>query len=173
MTGHHVENLIEEYGLIFDKVRDDVFEELRLSRELSEKLTEIGASLFAKSPNIFTYAGNSGVLVAGFGEEDLFPSFKFFFVEGIAGNVLKYREYVHNKITLEVNASITPFAQSEMVWTFIEGVNLDYHKEIQRSLNELVNKYPDIIIGSIEKLSIKDNEKYKKILKESSAEISN
>lgn len=63
----HVENLIEEYGPIFDKVRADVFEELQLSRELSEKLTEIGASLFAKSPDVFTYAGNSGVLVAGFG----------------------------------------------------------------------------------------------------------
>ena len=155
----HVRNLMDRYGTIFTKAAEDVFEELPISKRLYSKLKEIGANLFAKAPKIS--AGISGVVVAGFGEQDVFPSFQSFFVDGIANNVLKYWEHTYQEITFDMGASIIPFAQSEMIATFIEGIAPDYESEIELYLRELINNYPDVIIESIEKL----NDDEKKVLK--------
>lgn len=156
---HHIENLLEKYKKIFAGVLEDVFEDLPISKNLSSKLMEIGASLFAKSP-IFPM-DTSVIVIAGFGKKDIFPSFLSYYIDGIVNNILKYWKRDERKIDFDMEASITPFAQSKMIAAFIEGIVPDYQKEIERYLLEIINNYPNVIIESIEKLNSVEKEALK------------
>ncbi|KYK27557.1 MAG: hypothetical protein HXS48_23140 [Theionarchaea archaeon] len=166
---NHVKNLIDRYGTIFDEVRKDIFEKFPVPKISSSRLSEIGASLFAKSA--IRPQDVSGVVVAGFGEKEVFPSFQSLFIEGIAHNVLKYWEHYSQAITFDMEASISRFAQSEMVATFIEGVAPDYENEVERYLRNLIDNYPVVIIDSIENLSSDEKSALKQKLKELSDRV--
>jgi len=165
----YVPNLINKYRATIDKARKEVFENLPISKILSNRLTDIAGSLFAKFPMEVVHSGISGVVIAGFGKKDTFPSLQSFLLDGIANNFLKYREDKHIKIAFDNNATIVPFAQSEMVATFMEGVEPGYETAIENFLSRIFNEYPHIIIDKIDKID--DNEK--KSLKEKLKEISN
>lgn len=74
--------------------------------------------------------GHSGVIFAGFGEDEFFPSLIEVATDGMIGNALKVvirREY--DVARDGTRTAIAPFAQSEMVQRFMEGVDpelIDY-----------------------------------------------
>ena len=73
----------------------------------------------------FKMTGTSGVVIAGFGENDLFPRLKEFTVEGVIENKLRFRARRDVRIgpSPNVAASIIPFpAVSEFV-TSKRGIN--------------------------------------------------
>jgi len=117
---NHIENIINKYEDIIDKAKKKVFENLPISAESLNQLTKISASLFSK--DIFP-SDISGVVIAGFGEQDTFPSLKSFDIEGVVNNKLKYRKRLSGEINFENTATIIPFAQREMVATFMEGID--------------------------------------------------
>ena len=79
---------------------------------------------------------SSGVVVAGFGTAQLFPSLTHYMVDGVlAGQVRTLRlEDVH--ISWEQPAAICPFGQRDMVQTFMYGLRSDY----RRTLEEFTDK---------------------------------
>lgn len=96
-------------------------------------------------------SGDTGIVFAGFGEEEIFPSLKSFMIEGIFDGVLKYKEDEDVTIDATNEAVIVPFAQQEMVHSFIKGIEPELQKEINQMFNKLANVYPDItatILGS-------------------------
>ena len=58
------------------------------------------------------------------------------------------------------------FAQSEMVATFIEGVDPSYNKIISDYLSEYFEKHPDYILDSIENVDVARKARVFKKLKE-------
>ena len=122
----------------------------------------------SSSDILVTSPDTSGIVITGFGEKDIFPSLKSFLIEGIINNQLKYKEDKYSKIDFEnVTAEILPFAQKEMVFTFMAGVDPSYQMAIEKDLSEIFEQYPELIIDNIEKL----DENEKKDLKEKSKEI--
>lgn len=83
----------------------------------------------------------SGIMIAGFGGKDTFPSLESFLIEGIANNKLKYKMDVSVKIDFEIDASITAFAQKEMVKTFIEGIKPSYRDVEESYIFQIFNNY--------------------------------
>src|SRR5205814_1180582 len=68
-----------------------------------------------------------GIVIAGFGEEELFPRLIHIRVDGAVCGRLKYWERVDAAIDRVSNtSSIFPFGQHEMVERFIEGVDREY-----------------------------------------------
>jgi polyhydroxyalkanoate synthesis regulator phasin len=103
-------NILEKYEEVIDKAREDVFEKLPISRRDLNRLKETAASLFSKFPEGIVKEDLSGVVIAGFGEKDTFPSLESFDIEGIVNNKLKYGEHHTAKIDFDMGASIIPFA---------------------------------------------------------------
>lgn len=164
---NHIRNITEKYGNIIDKTIEKVFEKLPLSPSTVSKLRNIGASLFSK--DIFQVNLSSGVVIAGFGEKDTFPSLKSFNIEGVVNNKLKYKERLSGEINFENAATIISFAQREMVATFMEGIDPYLQEHIEGYLYKIFDKYPEIIVENIEKY----NESEKQQLKEKLKKISN
>ena len=151
MPKNCIKSVVNKYRIIIDKAREDIFQNLPISQASYKQLTEIAASLFVKFPHI--HSGLSGLVIAGFGTEDIFPSLQSFLIDGVADNQLKYKIHQIDKIDLNNYASIIPFAQSEMVSSFMEGVEPSYEGFIEKCLSEIFEQYPSVIIDNIDKLS--------------------
>ena len=151
------QSIIERHGKIIDLAIKEIFEKLPISKAESGCLKEIATSLFSKFPEEVEKKSVSGVVVAGFGEKDTFPSIKAFDLEGVVNDRLIYREIYSRHIDFSTTAAIRPFAQREMVSTFMEGIDPDLANYMMGYLSEIFNKYPEIIISEIK--VIDDNQR--------------
>ncbi|MCK4830852.1 hypothetical protein KA005_84860 [bacterium] len=143
---NHIKDIVNKHADLVDKARKNVFENLPLSTQSLNQLREISASLFSK--DIFPL-DVSGVVIAGFGERDTFPSLKAFDIDVIANNKLKYKEHLSAEISFDNNAAIIPFAQREMVVTFMEGIDPYLQNHIEGYLSEIFDRYPEVIVENI------------------------
>lgn len=146
------------------------FEGLSLSIYDKNYLFNIGFYLFCK--DWFTKQ-RSGIVVAGFGENDIFPSLVSLHVDFVFDNKLKYRLHSHKEVNNQISSVIFPFAQKEMVQSFINGIDPNYMTNLVNFLVELFAGYPDILVKNIDKITRdaglncqitdkqKDNIKYK------------
>lgn len=167
----HIKDIADKFGEDIDKIIDEVFQKLPITKRHLNQLKEIAASLFLKFPNNIRKEGYSGVVIAGFGEKDTFPSFKAYDIEGIVNDRLKYRESSHDEISFENDASVNAFAQNEMVVTFMEGIDPSYMVAEQNYLFELFNEYTELIIKILVKGNDEEKEGIKKKLQKSSERI--
>lgn len=90
----------------------------------------------------------TGVVIGGYGKEELFPRLIQLNVDGLYNGKLKYNEE-HNKSTSIVegnsSASLIPFAQQEMVHTIMTGIDPGLDMFRNNQLNELKKGLIDII----------------------------
>ncbi|QTM98369.1 hypothetical protein ERJ70_02975 [Sediminibacillus dalangtanensis] len=119
---------------------------------LEEKLTRLAFEAVKKD---FFSVGSTGLVIAGYGDKEIFPHLLEYRLEGFVFGNLKYKKLRERKITYTNDkqagtASITAFAQREMVDSFMGGIepNMedamfgiidrvlgDYHEHIQKQLN--------------------------------------
>ena len=141
--------ILKKYKVFIEKVISDVFEKLPLSTKTKKALPEIAAYLFTSFPDGIMNTGISGTVICGFGEDEIFPSIVSFSIEGMANNVLKYKEDNYSKVDYENSAIIIPYAQQEMVRTFIDGISPLFNNLYNKLLKETVENYPKIIIEKV------------------------
>ena len=113
-----IEQTLHKYDPLLNRVIKQVFKKLPISPSSHNLLKRFCVNLFARD---FPRSNYSGIVIAGFGSNDLYPSLVFYKVEGMVNNKLKYKLEAKEKIGRDSTASIVPFAQHEMVYTFIEG----------------------------------------------------
>lgn len=167
----HCKDIADKYGEDIDAIIDDVFQRSPITKHHLNQLKEIATSLCSKFPKNIEKQGNSGVVIAGFGEKDTFPSLRAFDIEGIVNDRLKYKLGLHDKISFENDASISSFARDEMVKTFMEGIDPSYMATEQDYLGELFSKYTEMVTKILIKENDKKNEKTKKKLQKLSSRI--
>lgn len=146
-------DLKKRYGEVIEKCKKDVFEQLPMFKKTSRLLTNLAIELFTRFPPQMYHTGISGVVIAGFGTNDVFPCLVSFFVDGIAANALRYAKENDVGLGIEVHARIVPFAQKEMVVRFIDGVDPFYEGNIEAIIAEILYKYPQVILDSIDILT--------------------
>ena len=158
--------LRQKYRNSIRNLKQRVFENLPLTRQSSRQLTEIAINLFTKFPSGLVTSNHSGIVIAGFGTNDVFPVLESFSVESKVDNCLKYKKERGVNINLQNDATIIPFAQSEMVSTFMTGAAPNYHNTIDRDIEEIFTSYPEVLVDNIDCLNQEDKENLKQHLKE-------
>src|SRR3989344_3958929 len=144
-----------------------------LNLDSKNKLHEIAGFLFCKFPDNIQNPDIAGIVISGYGDKDLFPCVKTFIIEGVVENQLKYYVDEHKtfKITFDREARVIPFAQEDMVETFMYGMhplNRIFHFDF---INGMLEKYPDEIIKNLDKYNDKEKEKLLKKLVKSNKRI--
>jgi len=76
----------------------------------------------------------------------MLPAIATYFVEfALPGRFLKYAPDGRNNDTSLADGAIMPFAQRDMVDTFMGGIDPDFYSLIQVCLTELVDAYPALL----------------------------
>lgn len=122
---------------------------VKIDAKNTEKLQELIALILCKD----CWGTYTGVVVAGYGDNDLLPKLEEFYVAGIINGKLKYRLNKSSKIYQEEShdkpiAEIIPFAQQEMIHSILSGIepNLEsfIFEKVSNSYNNIksyVNYY--------------------------------
>jgi hypothetical protein len=108
---------------VIDDAIQRVFAEFKINAKVRNQLRKlVGLFLLCGESDIST-----GIVIAGFGEAEIFPSLINLKIDGAVCGRLKYWAVKEAKIDAVRNTSaIYPFAQHEMVERFVEGVDSDY-----------------------------------------------
>jgi hypothetical protein len=92
---------------------------------------------------------HSGLVIAGFGRKDYFPVLQMFELGEIFLNKLKYRAPKIERIRGDNPSVVKPFAHSDMVDTFLRGVNSVFELRMIEEFVSLVVRLPNEVIDAI------------------------
>ena len=114
-----------------------------LNDEQSEELAKKVCTLFDKN---FFRDGYVGMSFAGFGKEDIFPQMIHLHLGGMINEKLRYIEKEQVSIDEDRVASITPLAQTDVMQTFLFGINDGFIQKIALEIPRQISKQ----LGSID-----------------------
>lgn len=143
LSSRKLQEIRKKYKPVIDRTKKMVFEKLPLDAVTSRKLTEIAIYALTKDYN---FRRTSGVVVAGYGEREIFPALEKFHVDGIFSNTLKFSRRLSSAVGREKPVSIIPFAQSEMVAAFMEGIDPEYQSYINRTVRATLDSYSSTLL---------------------------
>lgn len=143
-----ISEFIKTNKKIIDRLINDTFERVSLRKSDKANLSEIAARLFGA--NRFP-SNTSGIVLAGFGASEVFPSVLAYDCDRKVGDKLKYAYQARKSVTIQEDndAAVIPFAQSEMVGTFMEGIDPILKSKSDDYLTTLFQDYPATIISGL------------------------
>lgn len=129
-----------KYADTIKRCKDEIFKNYSISEESDSQLNDIGCKVAYKE----NFIDPSGIVIAGFGEDDVFPSYVSYNIDAILNDKLKFKQIGHIKIDQwQREAHLTPFAQVNTVNTFVSGIDPVYENIIHGYIkNILIESYP-------------------------------
>ena len=109
-----------------------------ITGEALENLALKVCTIFNKD---FFRNGYVGIAFAGYGNQDIFPKMHHIHLSGIISNRVRYIVREQVAITENAAATISPFAQTDVMQTFLFGINDSF---IQALANEIPNQIRNI-----------------------------
>lgn len=119
----HKQYIDKVYGIEISKMINKVLDISLISSEMLFNIKEMCILIFCKKDFSRKY---SGIVIAGFGDKDIFPKLFSYEIEGKINNFVKYREVENVEITCKYNFAIIPFAKSDVIQIFLRGISSSY-----------------------------------------------
>lgn len=119
---NYQETVRKKYADLTDAAIDAAFEKVPLSTKARRQLRQLLPWVATKNRRLDPLPTHSGIVIAGFGSEDVFPRLRRFDFECIIANRLKHVEGRRTDVGPKAPGVIIPFAQREPVDTFMEGI---------------------------------------------------
>ncbi|MGE5329894.1 MAG: hypothetical protein ACM3KR_10355 [Deltaproteobacteria bacterium] len=134
--------IITKYAEELKKIITNLFNNIDMNEDYIKAIINLCGEIFIKNKFSSNY---SGVVIAGFGSKDIFPSLINYKMEGILNNKLKCIQVQREDITFSNPGSIIPFAQDDMVHNFMEGIDERLETQINRVIiREFTNLYNEM-----------------------------
>jgi hypothetical protein len=125
-----------------------VFANVPISAQARQRLRQLFYWILMKDDSFIRAPQRSGIVIAGFGHDDVFPRLRRFQFEVIAAGQLKYTEGNSLRIGPDVRSAILPFAQDEEVVSFMTGMT----PRVGKFLNEW---WPSTLLRVVEEVGEK------------------
>jgi hypothetical protein len=95
------------------------------------------------------HENHSGIVIAGYGDENVYPSFAQYIITGVLCGKNVKRKMQADEIGSKTEAIIAPFAQNNDVYTFIYGIGPDLEKFMKSTLKGMVDDFSNKISDAI------------------------
>ena len=118
-----------------------------------EYLNKIKSIIFIRLTRLSRNPYNSivtGIVICGYGKDDLFPASNSFIISGKLNGKLIYLNHLSGEIHYGNPAHISGYAQHEMVDLFTRGRHPDYRNVIDSMSRNLLLKHPIDVLEIIE-----------------------
>ncbi|MCT7596409.1 hypothetical protein [Aliarcobacter butzleri] len=125
------------------------------SESITEEIVKMFVDLFLLSLSKDRDTSASGIVIAGFGNEEIYPSIHTYEIEGKIKDVIFYKKNDKKTsfISSDNRAFVAPFAQASMIETFINGINPDledtYQYEIFKNISEFTNELTEELSSTL------------------------
>lgn len=135
--------IVTEFSEDIKDVKEQVFDDLSISASNSRKLRIIAERVLTTEldTNRFT-----GVVIAGYGNDEFFPRIVSYHLEGIIHGTLKGTKIQDYAISFQDRAAIFPFAQSEVVFNFLRGVDPLYDALVRNEMERRLRTFSEAIV---------------------------
>ncbi len=143
----HADKIVSTYSAILDWSIKEEFENLPINETSKNELERVSGLLFTKNE---PWKPNSGIVIGGFGARDIFPSYQSFEVKDMLLSHLRYSAAKQGKIDFEVRGAIEPFAQTESMRAFLDGVDPRFQATLFSFIEKALDQYPDAVFKRIE-----------------------
>lgn len=92
--------------------------------------------------------GFTGIVFSGFGDSEIYPRAKSYIVDGIVAD--RSRSWISHRSVISdaMTASIKPFAQNDMVYRFMEGIDPEYRTFLEVSILGILENTLDIVVDN-------------------------
>ena len=158
LTAAFERTLRSKYKAAIDQAKRDIFQELPLTSGQSRKLTSIGVRALT---HVIQTVLMSGIVVAGFGADEVFPNLESLLIEGMTnGKLMLWREEA-SVADRESPSNVRAFAQSDMAVSFMEGIEPKYRETLDQLAGKIFRYYPVAIIDNIDSLTEEERKKLK------------
>jgi hypothetical protein len=147
---HTPTQLCHKYWAEIVRTKKSVFQQIPLPPNAEDMLEEI---LFAAMCSEWNPQGQSGIVFAGFGEDEIFPSVCHFPIVQVLDREVKHGEIQQSTASIKNSSVIMPFAQSEMAHVFMQGVDPSYEVLTLQYLKKMFEDYPDQLLNLVPGLS--------------------
>lgn len=130
----------------FNDVIQEIKEEVivyEIPQDLDEKLCKLAFEAIKKD---YFSIGSTGIVIAGYGESNIFPHLLTYRLEGFVFGQLKYKKLTEKRISYTTDddgstAAIMPFAQREMVDSFMGGIEPSMEDTIFEIVDQVLKRY--------------------------------
>ena len=127
------EDYINSQMECFNKMLKVVFEDYPIAKKSSQEVLSIFKNNFQKCGWMDDY---TGIVICGYGERELFPSTHAYKVSGKLGKSLIYfEEDILHIDPSDLTSNIGTYAQSEVVHTFVKGIDPDFAQNIDDKIS--------------------------------------
>ncbi len=134
MTNDHVTKFLRKVRPRLHERIEHIFDDFDPTTEIKRLTVNLVGHLLKRDVPTPHY---SGLVVAGFGQEEIFPTLVAVTVEGTVGGRLKHGGFHGVDIARSgLSASIMPFAQREMVERFMEGIDPSFLEYVGHTMSE-------------------------------------
>jgi hypothetical protein len=138
----HAARVVARFRSAIDSGISAAFERYPLTAPMRSQLRRLIALIPQK--DIFPLDA-SGLVIAGFGEQEYFPALCAHQIHGAWLSKVKLKQLHDIRVGRDCQASLIPFAQSEMVSLFMEGVHPQYRETLQTALRSFLAGLPEAI----------------------------
>lgn len=145
-------------GLIHELIRKN-FAEWQIKAEEQTALWQLATFVISKD-EILTES-LSGLVIAGFGAKQHFPVMQAFELGEVYSGRIKYKLFEPERIDSEHTSVVKPFADTEMVDTFLHGISPTLARRLQLDITKLMLCIPDVVIDGLSRIGRKRKEAYK------------
>jgi hypothetical protein len=138
-------DFVDKYKNDINKIIDKLFEKHEISIRQRESILEIIKADINKANHLDNF---SGIVIAGYGDKEIFPSIYQCKICGKIGKSFILFNEDKDSVSLKNTVFIIPFAQSEMVHIFMRGIDPDFYDKIDEQLENLMVSLSGIIGNS-------------------------
>lgn len=138
-------DLLNRLAPVFDQAIKTHIELPVITAQARALLVKLAEEVVLRTP---LSSHRTGIVIAGFGDNELCPSLKSIEVDGIIGGKLKVLD--HKQVDIgryTVGADVLGFAQDDMVERFLNGVDPAYNRFMSRAVKKLL----DNIVSDLQK----------------------
>jgi predicted transcriptional regulator len=143
-----LKTILKSYSKVIKDAISDEFKDL--AKLVSKTQLEKGCALSILKD--FHWSSDPGIVVAGFGKEQFFPSLRCYKLNGFVNGRLRVvlNEDRTTDIDLETTGVVLAFAQSDMVQLFMNGVDSGYMQFFAGLVDRIfVDGFPSTIADSL------------------------
>lgn len=150
LAGHTFESFETLVQDILEEIIDHLYHknDIHLSDDLRQKVLEF---LFLAFKNMEDKSPYTGLVFAGYGTDEIYPSLNAINVSFAVSDNLRYHQPVKHSVSEEDQSAIFPFAQTDVINTILSGTDPTIWNIYLGNFDKFIRKYNDLILQTVSK----------------------